>query len=40
MNKITLLCISLLVLSGCSSSTPNAQPTYERATIEVINGAE
>lgn len=40
MNRITILCISLLILSGCTSPAPNAQPSYERATIEVINGAE
>lgn len=40
MNKITLLCLSLLLLSGCSSVSPHAQPSYQQAPIEVINDAQ
>ena len=40
MNKFIYLCFGALLLSGCSSPTPNAQPSYERAAIEVINGTD
>ena len=40
MNKFISLCLGVLLLSGCSSPTPNAQPSYERAAIEVINGTD
>ncbi|WP_300178607.1 type IV secretion system protein VirB7 [uncultured Aliivibrio sp.] len=40
MTKFIFMCLGALLLSGCSSSTPNAQPSYERATIEVINGTD